>query len=353
MSEAGDKSGAHGTIISAEMTHGLLAESEVFDVIGSRFIVDPSFVINLNGKPVKLFDLQKLITEFVDVENYEPVSVHILDASTADRSSKLKGLTWWVNTRMVGEPSWDGLDGEGSILDGRTSEAKRFSFIIQADQAQPDVKTDWSGFNATARVNAVRKAVRTFVIKKLDEVLADLRKERKKAALDEHKGALREMPDRSKRFVAQFVEEIQQSCPRISDQDLRNTVSIYLKLEQSRYGYDILKQLADCSPDDLDEWKRIMERWSASGASIVLNELGDRLKLLSKLQTLVNLRTTDELHDLQPLFERGLWMFGPEYEAWTSALTAAWQMSFGSFLISQMLPLVPADLILSHCRNPP
>ena len=23
----------------------------------------------------------------------------------------------------------------------------------------------------------------------------------------------------------------------------------------------------------------------------------------------------DELHDLQPLFERGLWIFGPEYEA--------------------------------------
>ena len=34
-----------------------------------------------------------------------------------------------------------------------------------------------------------------------------------------------------------------------------------------------------------------------------------------RLQKLVRLSGSDELHDLQPLFERGLWIFGPEYEA--------------------------------------
>jgi hypothetical protein len=34
---------------------------------------------------------------------------------------------------MVGEPSWDGLDGEGQYLDGRTAEAKRYSFVIEAN----------------------------------------------------------------------------------------------------------------------------------------------------------------------------------------------------------------------------
>lgn len=101
----------------------------------------------------------------------------------------------------------------------------------------------------------------------------------------------------------------------MSDQDLARTVEIYAKLEQSRTGYDILKKLAACSPNDLDSWNAIMDQWSATNASLVLSELGERLRLLSKLQQLMNNQMTDEVHDLQPLFERGLWMFGPEYEA--------------------------------------
>jgi hypothetical protein len=157
--------------------------------------------------------------------------------------------------------------------------------------------------------------VRAFVTRKIYEALADDRKSRKKAALDEHRQLLRELPEQSKQVVAKFVEQVQDQCPRLSDQDLSRTVEIYAKLEQTRTGYDLLKQLASCSPDDLDGWNAIMQRWSASNATLVLNELGERLTLLSKLQTLVNNRQTDEVHDLQPLFERGLWMFGPEYEA--------------------------------------
>jgi hypothetical protein len=58
-----------------------------------------------------------------------------------------------------------------------------------------------------------------------------------------------------------------------------------------------------------------MGEWTASNAEIVLNELGRRLKLISDLEKLVHVATTDELHDLQPLFARGLWMFGPELES--------------------------------------
>lgn len=310
-----DPAYAPGTTISAELVKGFLSESAILEVIGSRFIVDPSFAIQLNCRPVQLFDLQTLTTDSLNVDPYGQVEVYILDVATADRSSKLKGLTWWVNDRMVGEPSWEGLDGEGSILDGRTSEAKRFSFIIQANILQNDVKHDWSGFHATARSNAVNKSVRSLVIKKIYEALADDRKSRKKAALDEHRQLLRELPEQSKQVVAQFVEQVQDKCPRLSDQDLSRTVEIYAKLEQTRTGYDLLKQLAACSPDDLDGWNAILQRWSASNATLVLNELGERLTLLSKLQVLVNNRNTDEVHDLQPLFERGLWMFGPEYEA--------------------------------------
>ncbi len=58
-----------------------------------------------------------------------------------------------------------------------------------------------------------------------------------------------------------------------------------------------------------------MEQWTASNAAVVLNELERRIKLIKELQELIRDKNTDEVHDLQPLFERGLWMFGPEYES--------------------------------------
>src|SRR5438552_15170838 len=58
-----------------------------------------------------------------------------------------------------------------------------------------------------------------------------------------------------------------------------------------------------------------MQRWTATNAEIVLNELEQRLRLIRRLLELVDSPKADELHDLQPLFERGLWMFGVEYEA--------------------------------------
>ena len=86
-------------------------------------------------------------------------------------------------------------------------------------------------------------------------------------------------------------------------------------MEQARSGYDLLKQLQECSPEDLDTWNRLMQKWTATNAEIVLNELEHRLRLIKRLQELVDSPKADELHDLQPLFERGLWMFGVEYEA--------------------------------------
>ena len=66
-----------------------------------------------------------------------------------------------------------------------------------------------------------------------------------------------------------------------------------------------------CSTEDLDTWNNLMQKWSASNAEIVLSELDRRISVIKELQELVRNRHSDEVHDIQPLFERGLWMFGP------------------------------------------
>ncbi len=308
------KSG-HGTCLRAAVQRNLLSAANLSEAVGSKFLVDPMFSVSVNNKKLKLLSLSGLNTAALSVDLHGTVTIHQIDALVQDRTTLLRGITWWVNRRMVGNPSWDGLDGRGAILDGRVALAKKCSFVVEADFLKDDVKGDWSGFHDTPRTLAAREIVRNFVTAALDSALADSRKERKREVLVQSKEMLGRLPSLSKRLVGQFVDEVQQKCPTLSQGDLARTVTIFTSMEAARSGYELLEKLAACSPEDLDTWNRLMEEWSASNAEVVLSELKRRLDLIERLQQLVNVATTDELHELQPLFARGLWMFGPEYES--------------------------------------
>ncbi|RZI58464.1 MAG: hypothetical protein EOP37_15580 [Rubrivivax sp.] len=55
--------------------------------------------------------------------------------------------------------------------------------------------------------------------------------------------------------------------------------------------------------------------WSANMAKLVLNEVEWRLRLMAELRGKLDVVGVDEVRELQPLFKRGLWMFGPEFES--------------------------------------
>ncbi len=307
------KSG-HGTCISVVARRNILSSQSVCELIGFKFAVDPSFVVTVNNQTVKLMNLIRLSTEQVEVQGYGKVTVHRLDPLRQERTTRLKGLAWWVNMRMVGEPSWDGLDGPGQYLDGRSGEAKRFSFVVEADILKSETNTDWTDFKDSEKTTAVRKTVHSFITDELRGLMSDDRKTLKKEALQQNRGLIEQLPPVSRRQVGRFIDEVQDKCPSLTSKQLSQTIEILGKLEQSRSGYDLLRQLSACSLKDLDTWNSLMLRWSATNAEIVLGELERRLTVLKELQELIRDKGADELHELQPLFQRGLWMFGPEYE---------------------------------------
>lgn len=61
--------------------------------------------------------------------------------------------------------------------------------------------------------------------------------------------------------------------------------------------------------------REILSRWSARMATLVLNEVECRLRLIAELRGKLDVVGVDEVQELQPVFERGLWMFGPQFES--------------------------------------
>jgi hypothetical protein len=305
----------HGTKISTVIERNLMSVTRVCEVIGLKFLVVPAFSISVNGKPLALHGLEGVATADIEVPSFGEIKIHQIDSNLQHRTTQLHGVTWWVGRKMVGEPGrWDDFDGPGQILDGRSAAAKRYSFVVEADLLKPHVKPDWSGFFASNATVAVKHAAQAHITRCLDDLLAGTRKKQKQSALAENAEALGDLSPLSRKTIGSFIDEIQRKCPTLGPGDLSRTVEVLATMENARTGQDLLRELSTCSSDDIDALCRILQKWTAREAEIVLNELEWRLKLLKQLQGLVGNPTVDELHQIHPLFDRGLWIFGPEYD---------------------------------------
>lgn len=305
----------HGTSISTELVKNYLEEQTVHDLIGSKFITDPGFHIYLNNQHVELYNLEHLMdSEEVPVENFGSITIRCIDSQKTGRTSKQHGVAWWVNNRLVGEPSWKGF-GEETYLDQRTIEAKRYTFVVEANLLADDVNDDWSGFKNTDRFIAVRSVISEHISKRLSDLMHDVHKLKKIAAVSAYKKDLKDLPLGSRYHIGRFLDDLQSRVTVIDGRVLDATVEIMSKLEKTRTGFALLEQLSKLDPNDLEGLHSILENWSIQEARIVLDELGRRLKLINSLEKLVENPSSDEVHDIQPVFEQGLWIFGPEYES--------------------------------------
>lgn len=306
----------HGTEIFTHIDteeKRLLDTTKVIELIGSRFISDPQFNVSVNGRAVQMTDLTH-ITENIDFE-YEGKTIKIKRIfGERGKNTKQNGIAWWFNNRLVGNPDWSAFDI--NIIDGRHPIAKRLLYIVDADFIdERNVKKDWSGFYVTNDVLQFQAAVFDHIKDDLRNLLYETRKERRLQVYETNKKQLAQLPAEAKQNIVTFLEEVQSKCPTIGVQELETTVEVLAKMEKSRSGYELLEKIALFKPEDIDNLNEILEQWTVDDAKKVLGELRWRLELITKLEKLVDNHQADELHDLQPLFEHGLWIFGPEFES--------------------------------------
>jgi len=302
-----------GTKICAKATRNFqnFDSQQIAQLIGSRFIADPEFEIIVDNNKVTFENLDS-ISEKISV-NREDIVIKRIDTQTVGRTTKQSGIAWWVNKRLVGESSWSGY--ENSILDGRTTAAKRYTYIIEADFLDGYVLEDWSSFSPNDEVKEVQKIAYSAINDDISFLTKDQRTQMAQDALSVNRRNVRRLPNFSKEQIAIFTRNVVEKCPRMKQSDLNSVVEILVNLEKTRTGYSLLEKLAKCSPEHLEDLETILTQWTVDDAKKVLDELRFRLELIRDLSKLVEASTTDELHQLQPLFQKGLWIFGPEFES--------------------------------------
>lgn len=311
----------HGTIIKGIGTIPKinLSEEKARELLGSRFLANPAFSVYLNERKITFNDIADscLAIADVDIPGIGKVKILHIDTLKADKTTKQHGIAWWVLNRAVGECKWHSSDLE-RILDGRTSEAKRYTFIVQADFLNDvnAVKDDWSWFISD---NETWKTVRPIVQDKIREIIFQNsmaeREFKRQTVFEKIGGAVNTLPPMSKERVETFVNEVVDHCPNFGEQEILQLSSILTKLEKTKSRYGLLEVLHNQDPQDLDALHEVLTQWTIGMAKIVLDEIQNRLKLINELKAKIQLAGIDEVHELQPLFEKGLWMFGPQFES--------------------------------------
>ncbi|HEV8716740.1 MAG TPA: ATP-binding protein, partial [Candidatus Binatia bacterium] len=234
----------HGTEIKgAGSIHSLsLPEEHARESVGSRFLTDPAFRVYLNGEQITFSNIGNacLAIEEIDIDDAGKVKILHIDTLKADKTTMQHGIAWWVLNRVVGDCRWSSSDYE-RILDGRTSEAKRYTFIVQADCLKDTnaVRDDWLWFNEN---NKTWQAVRPVVQDKIKEMISESSKAERDAkrqtVFEKIGGAVNTLPPLSKDRVETFVNEVIDNCPTFGEQEIFQLSAILTRLEkaQSRYG---------------------------------------------------------------------------------------------------------------------
>lgn len=311
----------HGTTIegSGLVPKISLAEESARELLGTRFLANPAFRVYLNGKQITFNDIADscLATVDVDIPRIGKVQILHIDTLKADKTTKQHGIAWWVLNRAVGECKWRGSDFQ-RILDGRTSEAKRYTFIVQADflNEANAIKEDWSWFKED---NDTWKTVRPIIQDKIKDIIDQNSKgerdSKRRTVFDKIGGTVNTLPLMSKDRVETFVNEVVDNCPNLGEQEIFQLSLILTKLEKTKSRYGLLEILHKQDPHDLDALHEVLTQWTIGMAKIVLDEIQNRLRLINELKVKIGVAGIDEVHELQPLFEKGLWMFGAQFES--------------------------------------
>ena len=343
-----------GVKLKVRVERNLPNPDRIRQVIAARFVQDPSFQIVVNGEQLDLFKLSG--DEFerdVVVDGQCLGRLYVLDGSKHAHRLFHHGVAFWVNRRLVGQPSWQ--VGQDTILDGRSREARRYTFVIKADALSDHVQADWSSFKPSAEVDAFLEVSAAVTRDVLSSLLSTRIEEKKETVVREHVGALRGLSRTGRKDVAQIVESVSAKRPTMNIDDLEAVVAAAIELESSRSGAKLLQRLVSMPEEDREALDRLLDDWSIQDAVAVLDEIDRRLSTVTAIDKLCADAETDELHTLHPLVTQSRWLFGPEYDSPVYASNRRIKGAIATVLGEKGLPeedlprpLVRPDILVAH-----
>ena len=302
----------HGTKVSVAANKRKPLATEIIETLGYKFMFDPRFEVFVNGEKVEYSQsLEATRRDMVKTESGEMI-IEVYAIPDGEKTKAQDGIAFWVNNRLVGNPSW--VVGDTRVEDARKKFAIRNIIIVRADYLIDDVKYDWSGFKKTKAVSdtfaKVIDYIRHYWTTYYKEKIVEVRKE----VVEANKDAIRSLGIPSIHSLVEFFEDYQDKKPDVDANELEQIVQSLIHVMSNDSGLRMLGKLSAMSEESMADLDKILEEWSVSDIKSVLSVIDYRIKVIEAIRKLCHDSNTDELHVLHPLVTQSRWLFGVEYD---------------------------------------
>jgi DNA mismatch repair enzyme (predicted ATPase) len=304
----------HGTIITARIDKNYPDINKIQSILSARFMYDPQFELSINNTTIGLEQFEGIILkEEIQVLDDLKIEITALSSEKTARRSQQHGIAFWINKRLVGDPSW--ILNKKNLADGRTTIARQYTIIVQTNDMLSDVTDDWTEFKSNDRVYSVYEKVEGFINKLFKEVNKEKNEDLKKDIIRKYAEDLKSMDFSSRREVIELVDQVVDEAPDLSKGYLDLTVSKFVEINKSRNKKILLEKIFSLTDQDAEKLGKILEDWNVSDIEFVLDEIDRRLAAIQAIQKFSSIDGMDELHVLHPLVLESKWLFGAEYDS--------------------------------------
>ena len=298
-----------GTIISFKINDNYREPAKIKKEIGTRFLTDPSFIIKINGKQIKLDDLGEYLEEIPCKIDNTTVKILKIKSGEKSKNTHFHGVTWIIGKRRIKNTAW------ANILDGRIGKAKQYAYVVYSDILKEELNENMRDFKKSDRTERIQNRIMDCIKNSVANIMAHERIEVKRNIIIDILPGIKEMSSSDQDEVGTFISELQKTRTTMQFIDLKAATETFINIKKSKSGLKFIHQLSELDEEDIDNLSKILEDWSINEARVVLDLIHSRIELIKELEQKSNKPTTLELEELQPLFEKGLWIFGPEYES--------------------------------------
>jgi hypothetical protein len=336
----------HGTKLSVTVAQNRPDPDRIRDLLSTRFLHDPQFVIEVNGESVSVEEHPNLVRSLDLIVRDEIVLKVLCIEGEPKRTKYQSGVAFWVGGRLVGEPGW--VVGGTQVHDGRTKSGRRLTFLVQTDDLRDEVLPDWTGFKRSEVMNEVYEKVTEGVQGVLREVLKGRVEETRIEVINQSRGQFVGLTLADQVEVADVIEFVTEQNPLLDAATVTATVRGVVAAKHLRSTEALVQRILALPIEDVEGMHRLLDEWSMRDALSVLDEVGRRIKVVEALEKLEADPAVDELHTLHPLVAQARWLFGPEYESATFAsnvtIRSAVEKVYGSD--------VPPEAFENHRKRP-
>jgi len=276
------------------------------------------FKIVVNGKPLDIDDLQGVYTESTSkVGDVGDVKIRFT-ISDQKKSVRKSGIQLRVKGKIVGEPSYFGLDKSDDFPEKLL---KKCFGEIEVDGLLDDVTADWGAVvEGSQGYRAVAEVVQPILREKFKEVYGQEIHLSKARLQKKYNERISSLPEHKRKFADRAIKRVLERFYQEPEDKVEPVVNVLLDaIERSDYRA-VLEQIHESKHSEVALFAEALDKFGIFEMANMAEQASSRLAFIDYLETLCESPSTLE-KDVHRAIEHNLWLFGPEYSLFSSNRT--------------------------------